>query len=76
IYEAWALDCQSHGASAVLNAEMLTSDKPIAGIEDYAFLLHWFIENGPILRDRCVAAGHSSGTSAWYGTLPCAVLPI
>ncbi|KAJ6585089.1 Alpha/beta hydrolase fold-1 [Mycena capillaripes] len=87
IYEAWALDCQSHGASAVLNAEMLTSDKPIgrwtrvvslnlmnsADIEDYSFLLHWFIENGPILRDRCVAVGHSSSTSAWV--LACTLSP-
>ncbi|KAJ7201670.1 Alpha/beta hydrolase fold-1 [Mycena pura] len=64
IYEAWAVDCQSHGASALLNADLLTSHGPI-GIEEYAFLLHWFIENGPIRGDRCVAVGHSSSTSAW-----------
>ncbi|KAF7330932.1 Alpha/beta-hydrolase [Mycena venus] len=72
IHEAWAVDCQSHGASAVLNADMLTSHTLI-GIEEYAFLLHWFIEHGPIRGDSCVAVGHSSSTSAWV--LACTLSP-
>ncbi|KAJ7126539.1 hypothetical protein C8R43DRAFT_897792, partial [Mycena crocata] len=72
ICEAWALDCQSHGESATLNANILTTHNSM-GIEDYAFLLHWFVENGPIRGDRCVAVGHSSSTSAWV--LACTLSP-
>jgi hypothetical protein len=45
-----------------------------AGIEEYAFLLHWFVENGPIRGNHCVAVGHSSSTSAWYGASSCTIL--
>ncbi|KAJ7744999.1 Alpha/beta hydrolase fold-1 [Mycena maculata] len=71
--EAWALDCQSHGASAELNAGLLGAHNPI-GIEEYASMLHWFVENGPIRAERCVAVGHSSSTSAWV--LACTLFPV
>ncbi|KAJ7510122.1 Alpha/beta hydrolase fold-1, partial [Mycena galericulata] len=72
ICAAWALDCPSHGASAELNGGLLSADNPI-GIEEYADMLHWFVEQGPVRGTRCVAVGHSSSTSAWV--IVCTLLP-
>ncbi|KAJ7087788.1 Alpha/beta hydrolase fold-1, partial [Mycena epipterygia] len=72
VCEAWAVDCQSHGASASLNSGLLSAENPV-GIDEYAALLHWFVANGPIRGERCVAVGHSSSTSAWV--LACTLFP-
>ncbi|KAJ7589044.1 hypothetical protein C8J56DRAFT_937698 [Mycena floridula] len=64
VSEAWALDCQSHGDSAILNQNRLNSQNSI-GIEEYASMLHWFVESGPVSAGRCIAVGHSSSTTAW-----------
>ncbi|KAI0922960.1 hypothetical protein AcV5_009817 [Taiwanofungus camphoratus] len=66
IREAWALDCQSHGDSALLNHDKLRDANSRAiSIEDYGDLLRFFTRSEYVAGHRLVAIGHSASTSAW-----------
>jgi len=62
--EAWALDWQNHGQSALLNKARLQSRDAI-GIEEYGDLLREFIESPHVRSKHIVAVGHSGSTAAW-----------
>ncbi|PBL01645.1 alpha/beta-hydrolase [Armillaria gallica] len=68
IKECWALDFQSHGESALLNAKELVDFSP--SISDWARGVAGFVETH--LRDRyIVLIGHSAGTSAAMFSTKC-----
>ncbi|EIM81900.1 uncharacterized protein STEHIDRAFT_66011 [Stereum hirsutum FP-91666 SS1] len=64
IREAWALDCQSHGESSLLNEEKLRDGSAIT-LQDYGNLLHFFSQSQHVSGHRLIAVGHSASTSAW-----------
>ncbi|KAG8901093.1 hypothetical protein FRB99_005567 [Tulasnella sp. 403] len=70
IEEAWALDCQNHGESAVLNAEVLARSAYNDAFEtaDWADATYQFLESrlglssrAPHERPRLIGVGHSMG---------------
>ncbi|KAK0231582.1 alpha/beta-hydrolase [Armillaria fumosa] len=74
VKECWALDFQSHGESALLNARELTNFSPYnpcpLAISDWARGVAGFVETH--LRDkRIVIIGHSAGTSAAMFSTKC-----
>ncbi|KZV76686.1 alpha/beta-hydrolase [Peniophora sp. CONT] len=67
IREAWALDWQSHGDSAVLNADVLGQDE-IVSISVWGRALASFASSAR-LQGPIIAIGHSAGSSAFmYST--------
>ncbi|KAI0737332.1 hypothetical protein C8Q80DRAFT_1115322, partial [Daedaleopsis nitida] len=69
IREAWALDAQNHGDSALLNKTALQRRQPIT-IQEYGSMLAHFAQSDLVKGHELVAVGHSASTSAW--TIACA----
>ncbi|KDR74138.1 hypothetical protein GALMADRAFT_251004 [Galerina marginata CBS 339.88] len=73
INEAWAIDWQSHGQSALANGEALRSRT--ATLSDYADILRRLLESPDMKGKRIVVVGHSSSTLAWTLAVLQAVIP-
>ncbi|KAF8901590.1 Alpha/beta hydrolase family-domain-containing protein [Mucidula mucida] len=74
IQEAWCIDCQDHGESAILNEEaLLTRPRFISGY-DYAQTFDVLIKSGLVdfsAQARIILIGHSAGAaSVILATLP------
>ncbi|KIJ32410.1 hypothetical protein M422DRAFT_184502, partial [Sphaerobolus stellatus SS14] len=61
--EAWAVDWQNHGQSAILNEGILNTRR--ATLDDYADIIRQFLESPHLTGINVVAVGHSIGTCAW-----------
>ncbi|KAF8637289.1 hypothetical protein AX17_002928 [Amanita inopinata Kibby_2008] len=68
IRAAWAIDCQNHGDSALLNEAVIKERPDGISIREYAAALITLIQSDELRGHRIVAVGHSSGTSAWMYT--------
>ncbi|EED82446.1 predicted protein, partial [Postia placenta Mad-698-R] len=64
VREAWALDWQSHGDSAVLNTSALKARREGLTIADWAHAIVAFLRSPHIAGQRLVAIGHSAGATA------------
>ncbi|KAJ7654678.1 Alpha/beta hydrolase fold-1 [Mycena polygramma] len=62
IQEVWALDWQSHGESAVLNAAALKDDPESAPLNLWGYAIADFLKSDLIAGHRVVGVGYSSGT--------------
>ncbi|KAI0770434.1 Alpha/Beta hydrolase protein [Fomes fomentarius] len=69
IRDAWTLDAQNHGDSAILNKEILGQVNALT-IQEYAGMLRFFVTSKLVQGRTIVAVGHSASTSAW--TIACA----
>ncbi|KAI1789393.1 Alpha/beta hydrolase family-domain-containing protein [Ganoderma leucocontextum] len=69
IREAWSLDAQNHGDSAVINQHALAERRAVS-IQEYASMLHFFVTSKFADGKHIIAVGHSASTSAW--TIACA----
>ncbi|KAI0671066.1 hypothetical protein C8Q78DRAFT_1131012 [Trametes maxima] len=64
ICEAWSLDAQSHGDSALLNKDVLEHLEALS-IEEYASMLRYFITSDYVRGRDIAVVGQSASTSAW-----------
>ncbi|KAI0643042.1 hypothetical protein C8Q79DRAFT_928819 [Trametes meyenii] len=64
ICEAWSLDAQSHGDSALLNKDALEHREALS-IEEYANMLRYFITSNYVRGRDIAVVGQSASTSAW-----------
>ncbi|KAJ7249203.1 Alpha/Beta hydrolase protein [Mycena haematopus] len=62
IREAWALDWQSHGESAVLNEGALTDDPKTASVDLWGHAIANFLKSEFVSGHRMVGVGYSFGT--------------
>ncbi|KAJ6581958.1 alpha/beta-hydrolase [Mycena capillaripes] len=62
IREAWALDWQSHGESAVLNEAALKDDPESAPLDLWGYAIADFLKSDLIAGHQVVGVGYSSGT--------------
>ncbi|KAH9481265.1 hypothetical protein JR316_0005787 [Psilocybe cubensis] len=63
IGEAWSIDWQSHGQSALVNQAVLS--QRTATLTDYADILRRLLESKYLEGKNVVVVGHSSSTLAW-----------
>ncbi|KAJ7114844.1 Alpha/beta hydrolase family-domain-containing protein [Mycena epipterygia] len=70
IHEAWALDRQNHGDSALLNKEALSTSRP-GGVSSYewADAIAAFARSSRMRGKRLVAISHSAGALATQGRI-------
>lgn len=64
IREAWAFDWQSHGDSAILNADRLRDNPEVITVTTWASGLALFIKSGRVDGHTLVGVGYSAGTIA------------
>ncbi|KAF5367907.1 hypothetical protein D9757_007768 [Collybiopsis confluens] len=65
IKEAWCVDCQDHGSSAVANIEHLRKSKHFVSCYDYAEVIYSLLSRVCIDADSyLVLVGHSAGAAA------------
>nr|VWO99701.1 Pre-mRNA-splicing ATP-dependent RNA helicase PRP28 (EC [Ganoderma boninense] len=64
IREAWSLDAQSHGDSAVINQHAL-AERHALSIQEYASMLNFFVTSEFLYGKDIIVIGHSASTSAW-----------
>ncbi|TBU43562.1 alpha/beta-hydrolase [Dichomitus squalens] len=64
VHEAWAVDWQSHGESAVINDNALQDRPEGISISEWGFALSQFMSSAHTRNRRIVAIGHSAGCSA------------
>ncbi|PIL35231.1 hypothetical protein GSI_03021 [Ganoderma sinense ZZ0214-1] len=69
IREAWSLDAQSHGDSAIIN-HLALADRQALSIREYASMLNFFVTSKFVDGKDIIVVGHSASTSAW--TIACA----
>ncbi|KAK7684542.1 hypothetical protein QCA50_012489 [Cerrena zonata] len=64
VREAWSLEWQNHGESALLNTESL-SERDCFGVHEIGDVVCCFLRLDLMLGHNIVAVGHSASVSAW-----------
>ncbi|KAJ7173970.1 Alpha/beta hydrolase fold-1 [Mycena crocata] len=68
IREVWSFDWQSHGESAILNADVLKENRKSAPMARWSSAIASFITSDSLEGHRLVGIGYSSGTMALMGS--------